>query len=129
MRGSRVSLERTPALTEAALISEAFAEFACAENGHERPYVRAYVVDELVLTVTERELGCSVHHDNAYRGEPLVGITDLGALQRRTTVEQVTGRRVTTTLSGRLAEPDVNFDLFILAPDPSAPTADWHHAN
>ena len=114
---------------EAALISEAFAELACAENGHERPYVRAYVVDELVLTVTERELTRSLRHDAVSRSEPAVGITDLGALRRRTTVEEVTGRRVAATLSGRLAEPDVNFELFILAPDRSASTLDWHHAS
>jgi hypothetical protein len=44
------------------MISEAFAEIAYAERRHGPLRVRAYVVDELVLTVTERDLAPAPRH-------------------------------------------------------------------
>jgi hypothetical protein len=102
---------------DAELISEAFAAFACAENGHGRPLVQAYVVDDLVLAVTEHEHASAASHRHDAHGRSRAELRDPAASQRRTTVEAVTGRHVATTLSGRQSDPDVIFELFVLEPD------------
>lgn len=116
MRGSPVSLDRSSAFGEEAVISEAFAALT-AGDGQEPADVRTYVGDELVLTVTERRLGRPAHQDGRSRRQSAVRPRDAGALQRQRTVEEITGRRVTATLRGQLNEPDVTFELFVLAAD------------
>ena len=109
-----MSLDRAAALMEEEMISEAFAAIACAGNGHRRTRARVYVVDELVLTVTERESSPTAAHREAAATSEYARIRDGGALQRRAAVEAVTGRRVAATLGGRRSDPEVRFELFML---------------
>jgi hypothetical protein len=118
-----MSLDRQSAPMEEAMISETFVALACAENGNGRVRVRTYVVDELVLIVTEHEPAPSARHGRDAHGRSVVEIRDPGASQRRTTVETVMGRRVAATLSGRQSDPEIVFELFVLESDDGG-----HHA-
>lgn len=105
---------RSATWIEEETISEAFAALACAENGHRRSRVRVYVVDALVLSVTEREPAPRASQRAAAPEGREAGVPAGEADQRRTTVEAVTGRRVSATLSGQHRVPDVGFELFVL---------------
>jgi hypothetical protein len=112
-----MTLDRSAALMEAEMISEAFAGVARAENRHEAVRARVYVVDDLVLAITERDPAAPPPHgtEGRARARPVAAIRR--ALQRRATVEAVTGRRVAAALSGRRSDPEVRFELFVLASD------------
>jgi hypothetical protein len=109
-----MSLERaTP--TNGAMISEAFTALASAGNGARRALIRTYVDEDLVLVVTEHE----PERGRRAAGEPRrAQAVDGFAQQRTAALETLLGRRVLTTLDGRLADPDVDFELFLLRPEP-----------
>ena len=107
------SLDRASPLFQETMISESFSKLSGAENDDGGARVRAYVADELVLAVTEHEPARPTPHTDP--GSERSREPDDAALQRRTTVEAVTGGHVAATLSGHIADPEVSFELFVLA--------------
>ena len=101
-----------------AVISGAMSGAACARNGNRPGCVRTYIVDDVVLILTEHVgPSCDPRVVGAGPGDghpgPGAGRDSPG---RRAVVERVTGRDVMATLRGLLDDPRISFELFVLTP-------------